>query len=260
VQTITFAALADTAYSTNTITLVGSASSGLPVNFSIESGPATLEGSVLSLTGVGTVVVIASQGGDVNYLAADSVTSTFIVVATVENQAITFAALPDRAYTTNTIPLTASSDSGLLVSFSVLSGPATGNGSALTLTGVGVVRVVASQLGNGRYLEATPVTNQFEVTRSSQEITFTAVEDREYTTNSFSISASANSGLGVSLSVVTGPATVNGNISTTNGNLYIGGKSILVGDVAVVNGNVNIQNGNINMTNAASFINQFVLA
>jgi formylmethanofuran dehydrogenase subunit C len=62
------------------------------------------------------------------------------------------------------------------------------------------------------------------------------------------------------LNVTGNIATVNGNISTTNGNLYIGGKSILVGDVAVVNGNVNIQNGNINMTNAASFINQFVLA
>jgi hypothetical protein len=57
-----------------------SASSGLPVSFAIVSGPATISGNTVTLTGpTGTVTVRASQAGDVNYFAAPDVDRSFEV-------------------------------------------------------------------------------------------------------------------------------------------------------------------------------------
>lgn len=76
-QTITFNPPATAVYPGPAIVLAATASSGLPVGFSVLSGPATLSGSTLTFTGLGTVTVQASQGGGVNngvyYQAAASV-------------------------------------------------------------------------------------------------------------------------------------------------------------------------------------------
>jgi hypothetical protein len=52
------------------ITLVASAQSGLAVTFAVLSGPATVSGSTLTLTGAGTVVVRAEQAGSGAWLPA----------------------------------------------------------------------------------------------------------------------------------------------------------------------------------------------
>jgi immunoglobulin I-set domain protein len=63
------------------IMLSATASSGLPVRFDVVSGVAVISGSVLTCSQGGTVVVQASQGGDMNYAAASPVTQTFLVAA-----------------------------------------------------------------------------------------------------------------------------------------------------------------------------------
>ena len=50
--------------------MAGTASSGLTVTFTIISGPATLSGNTVTITGAGMVTVEASQPGDPNYNAA----------------------------------------------------------------------------------------------------------------------------------------------------------------------------------------------
>ena len=80
-QTITFAALANVTTANGPIPLAASASSGLPVTFTLVSGPATLSGSTLALTGTaGTVVVRATQAGNANFAAANAVDRTFTVI------------------------------------------------------------------------------------------------------------------------------------------------------------------------------------
>ena len=67
-QTITFPAIANHTFGDAPITLDAAASSGLPVTFSVVSGPATLTSSnVLTLNGAGTVTVQASQLGNSSY-------------------------------------------------------------------------------------------------------------------------------------------------------------------------------------------------
>ncbi|NDG72382.1 MAG: hypothetical protein EBY32_14040, partial [Proteobacteria bacterium] len=56
-------------------------SSDWPVILSVKSGPATLSGNTLTLTGAGTVVLAANQAGNENYNAAPEVTTSFNVTA-----------------------------------------------------------------------------------------------------------------------------------------------------------------------------------
>src|SRR5439155_10218408 len=61
------------------VTLSVTSTSGLPVAYSLVSGPATLSGNVLTITGVGTVVVKAGQIGNADYNPAPDVTRSFTV-------------------------------------------------------------------------------------------------------------------------------------------------------------------------------------
>ena len=78
-QTITFNSLSTKTYGDSPFTLSATATSGLPVSFSIVSGPATILGNTLTITGAGNVTVRASQSGDANYYAASNVDHSFTV-------------------------------------------------------------------------------------------------------------------------------------------------------------------------------------
>lgn len=80
-QSITFEPMEDVIYTgTNKyITLTGSASSGLPVTYSTDATNATIYGKNLTIKGVGTVTITATQPGNANYNAATPVEQTFCV-------------------------------------------------------------------------------------------------------------------------------------------------------------------------------------
>ncbi len=63
------------------VTLAATATSGLPVTYSVTSGPAVLSGSSARLNAVGSVTVSASQTGNGGYFAATPVSVTFPVYA-----------------------------------------------------------------------------------------------------------------------------------------------------------------------------------
>jgi alpha-tubulin suppressor-like RCC1 family protein len=84
-QTITFNTLLNVPYTATPIALSATASSGLPVVFSVQSGAAILSGSNLTLTGTGSITVRAAQSGDGNYAAAANVDRTFTVTANFDS-------------------------------------------------------------------------------------------------------------------------------------------------------------------------------
>jgi subtilase family serine protease len=167
-QTITFPNPGTQLYGAGPVTLTATATSGLPVSYQVNSGPATVSGSVLTLTGVGTISVTASQPGNATYFAATPVTDTFIAEGA---QTITFPSPGTPTYGTTPITLTATATSGLPVSYQVNSGPATVSGSVLTITGAGTVSVTASQPGNTYYLAAAPVTDTITVNPAVLQVT-----------------------------------------------------------------------------------------
>jgi len=135
---------------------------GLPVQFRVKSGPATVSGATLTLTGAGTVVVTAYQDGDANHSAATPVDATITVAKSAQTITFTPPASADHL-TDSPMTLSATASSSLAVVFTVQSGPATVSGNQLTLTGSGTVVVNANQAGNANYNAATQVQRSITV-------------------------------------------------------------------------------------------------
>ena len=68
-QTVSFGPISDHFYA-DVFGLSATASSGLPVTFSIVSGPASIAGSTLTVTGAGSITVQAFQAGNIDYASA----------------------------------------------------------------------------------------------------------------------------------------------------------------------------------------------
>lgn len=110
----------------------------------------------------------ASVDGGTTAFSTGTAQATMTVTAVddppppTQSQTITFGALAD-AVVGQAVTLSASANSGLPVTFSILSGPATWSGSTLTCTGIGVVTVRATQSGNSLYDPAPAVERSFSV-------------------------------------------------------------------------------------------------
>jgi hypothetical protein len=216
-QTIIFPAIANHTFGDASITLDAAASSGLPVTFSVVSGPATLiSGNVLTLTGAGSVTVQANQPGNSSYNPAPPTNISFTVA--LANQAITFAPIPGKAATDAAFSLTATTSSGLPVYFSVLSGPAGINSSNyVSLLGAGKVSILAWQPGNSNFNAAASVQQSFTVSQVPQSISFGALSPQRAGDAPFPLNGTASSGLPIIFSILSGPASLSGNVLTLTG-------------------------------------------
>jgi uncharacterized repeat protein (TIGR01451 family) len=206
-QTINFGALSDKTFGDPPFNVSATASSGLPVSFSVFSGPATISGNTVTITGAGTVTIRASQGGDNNFNPAPPVDQSFTVVKAT--QTITFGALSSKTFGDPDFTVSATASSGLAVSFSA-SGPCTVTGNTVHLTGGGSCTVTASQAGNGNYNPAAPIDQSFNIAKANQTITFGALANKTFGDPDFTVSATASSGLSVSFAA-SNQCTVSGN-------------------------------------------------
>ena len=160
-QTITFDPIPDQPLDAGTLSLSATATSELPVSFSVVSGPVTLEGNVLTFTGPGEVTVRASQAGDDTFNAAPDVDQTFTI--NKSDQSISFDAIPNQSFERGSLMLAATASSGLEVSFSIVSGPVTIEGNVVTFSDLGPVTVRASQAGDDTFNAAPDVDQSFEI-------------------------------------------------------------------------------------------------
>ncbi|HEX9160223.1 MAG TPA: PKD domain-containing protein [Thermoanaerobaculia bacterium] len=97
-QTITFGPI-PTRHVGDSFTLNATASSGLPVAYILVSGPATISGSTVTITDVGTVTIRAAQPGGGQWAAATPVDQSFdTTVAVRDAVAPIVIAPPDAAY------------------------------------------------------------------------------------------------------------------------------------------------------------------
>ena len=138
------------------VTLAATASSGLPLTFTLVSGAAKLTGNVLTPTAAGTVVVRVSQAGDASYKAVEVLQTLLVAAETIVASAQTITFATAATYTAGTaVTLSATASSGLPVIVSLVSGPAKLSGGVLTLLDVGTVVLRASQAGDAVYQAAT---------------------------------------------------------------------------------------------------------
>ena len=189
-QTISFGTLADKTYGAIPFGVSASASSGLPVSFNIQSGPATINGNAVTITGAGMVTVRAAQGGNLDYNAAPPVDQTFTVHKA--NQTISFGALPDRTYGDPPFSVSGSASSGLPVTFNINTGPATLDGNTVTITGAGRVSIRATQEGNTNYDAASPVYRSFAVNKANSTTAVTSSQNPSCAESFITLTATVN--------------------------------------------------------------------
>ncbi len=211
-QTISFASLPNVTYGASAITLGATTSSGLTVSYGV-TGPATLSGSTLAITGAGTVTVTASQAGNSNYSAATKVVQSFSVaqaVLTVTANSVSRTYASANPTFTYTIAGYVNSDTA-----SVVGGTATETTTATVASTGGTYPITfATESLTATNYTFTYVAGTLTVTGGTvQSITFGALPNVTYGVSAISLRAVANSGLAISYAV-TGPATVSGSTLT----------------------------------------------
>lgn len=87
-QTITFPPISTKTLGDPPFALAATATSGLPVTYTVLSGPATVSNNIVTPTGVGMVTIQADQAGNTTYAPAQPVTQSFNVVATTISKLI----------------------------------------------------------------------------------------------------------------------------------------------------------------------------
>ena len=183
------------------VTLIATASSGLPVSFRADTQDCAVSGATVITVAAGACTVTATQGGNRVYAAARGVARTFPVRAGKQPQHITFGPPPD---TPAGVPVTpaAVASSGLPVSFRSGS-PAVcrASGTAVIPLAAGTCTITARQGGNTVYAPAQDATQSFRILAGlkAQTITFTPPAATPVGVP-VTLTASASSGLPVSFS------------------------------------------------------------
>ena len=154
-QTITFSALTSVTYATGlTVPLNATGGvSGNAVTFQVVSGPGTISGNTLTVTGAGSIVIEADQAASTGYYAATAVQQTLVVnraaltitassQSKVYGQTLTFGS-GSTLFTSNGLQNTDSIGSVTLA--------VSNNGGAATAA-VGGSYTITPQRGHGRHL------------------------------------------------------------------------------------------------------------
>ena len=229
-QIITFNAVSNQTLGTAVPSLVASSSAGLPVTLtSTTAGVCTVSGTMVTLVAVGTCSVDATQAGNANVAPAATVTRSFSVVApTPVAQTISFVSPGNQTLGTTPPALFAAASSGLTVTFaSTTPSTCSVSGTALRLLAAGTCIVDASQAGNSTYAAAPTVSRVFTIAPAPltvQTITFTSPGNQTLGTTPAPLSASASSGLAVTLASTT-PSTC--TVTGTTLNLLAAGTCIV---------------------------------
>ncbi len=211
-QTITFQALAAKKFGDAPFTLAATANSSLPLTYaSGNTNVATISGNQVTIVGVGSATITASQAGNDNYNAAADAKQELVVGKA--DQTIVFQVLASRKYGDAPFTLAATTNSGLAISYvSSNPGVAIVSGNQVTIVGVGSATITASQAGNDNYDAAADAKQELVVGRGDQTITFQALALRKYGDAPFTLAATTNSGLAISyVSSNTGVATLSGS-------------------------------------------------
>jgi hypothetical protein len=191
-QTITFAAPASPITYTagmGTIALSATATSTLPVTFSLVSGPGSLSGAnnaTLTVTGPGVIVIAANQPGNTYFTAAPQVTQSIVVNAVPIAAAPTFA-LPAGTYALQQSVVILDSTPGATIYYTIdgttpapTNGTAIPSGTAITVSISETVQAMAAAPGytNSPVAAAdyiiSPTAPDFTVTASPTSVTVTA--------------------------------------------------------------------------------------
>ena len=166
-QSINFGSISNTTYGAEPIVLNASSTFGLPINYAVTSGPASIVDGVLTITGAGTVTVEATQAGNDQIQAATPVDVTFqvapaILTVTIDNQTKVYGAeMPTLSYLLS--GLVGSDTANSLAQLPTLS-------TVDLLSHVGVYSITGTGLTDGNYT-AEYIAGQLAITPAALIVT-----------------------------------------------------------------------------------------
>jgi hypothetical protein len=144
----------------SSIQLSSTASSKLPVTYTVISGPGKVNNDMLSFSNAGNILIQVNQAGDNNY---NGTSTTFTILVVSKPQYIRFPLLSDQRLGEDPLILAATASSGLSVKYHVVEGPAVVDGNSVRFTGVGLVHLAADQAGDSIFAEAPRVLQSIRV-------------------------------------------------------------------------------------------------
>ena len=215
-----------------------------PYTYALASG-AFPAGTTVN-TATGTVSGTPTTAGAFSYAvqATDSQGAPVTVTGTTVSgtiakgaQTISFAPLADASLAASPLTLSATSSSGLTVSFtSVTTGVCTVSGTAVTLLTTGTCTINANQAGDSNFNPASQVARSFTVTAlTSQSLSFTSNLGTVVVGATYTPTVTSTSGRPVTLSIAAGSSgvcTITGGVVT-----FIGvGSCVILADSAAGGG------------------------
>jgi len=216
-QSIYFATLSNKSYDDVDFLISATTTSSLSASFvSTTLSVCSVSGSTVTLVSTGNCSITASQSGNASYNAATDVVQSFAI--NNASQTISFAAISTKTYGDTAFDLSATSDSGLFVSYaSTTPAICSVSGSTVTLNSTGNCSITASQLGDTNYNAATDVVQSFAINKANQTINFSPLQDKLLDDADFSVIANSTSSLLVSFtSSNTSVCNINGSLVSIN--------------------------------------------
>jgi hypothetical protein len=232
-QAISFTSSPSNAVALSTYSVTASADSGDNVTFSIDpasSSVCSVNGSTVSFLTSGSCVVEANQAGNVNYNPAPTGVQMITVDKALQN--VTYTNPGNHQYGGADFQISASSDSGLQLAFSVgqaaffgvpgqtpptpsCSVSATG---LVTILEIGPCEINVDQVGNDIYHPVATIRISFQVTRANQA--------------ALSMSSASSVGYGGTISLATSGGSGTGNVTyATTGTCNAANGVLTVGEV-----------------------------
>ena len=165
--TITFT-VSNQTYGVSPFTVSASSNSAGVITYSVVSGPATISGSAVTITGAGTVVLQAAQAASGNYSARTQNASFTVAQAT---KTITFPQPTTPVTVNGTATLGATASGGDPVTYSITAGTASISGSTITYTNAGTVTIAANSAATANYSVAATVSDTVTVNAAASAYT-----------------------------------------------------------------------------------------
>jgi uncharacterized repeat protein (TIGR03803 family) len=180
--------------------LNATATSGLPVLYtSSNSSVAEINGNLVTIKGIGSTTITATQPGKTGVAAAEPLVKTLQV--TKKDQQLYLQDMSSVTFGTAPIQLPATSYDGLPLTYSVSDGNvAVVENYDLHLRGAGYVTITASQPGNEKYLAAQPISTRLQIFPNHYDLFFKDLSTKTYGDPPFNLDASTYSGLPVTFS------------------------------------------------------------
>jgi hypothetical protein len=219
-QAISFAALGNKTFGDPAFTASATGgASGNPVTFGATGNCTSsgTNGATITITGAGSCTVTANQAGNTNYNAAAPVPRTFSIAKASQSISITTPAPGSRVFG-QSFTVAATASSGLPVSFDSAGG-CSNVGATFTMTsGTTNCTVKYDQAGNDDYEAAPQLTETVNAQKASQSISIiTPAPGSRVFGQSFTIGATASSGLPVSFDSAGGCSNSGATFTMTSG-------------------------------------------